>query len=658
MAGLGEVSNRLVIVDRADRWPVGDLLDLIRDARLYAPAATRFLLLSRSAGGWWRTVAGHVERTVGLKPTQARLAPLAVRDAERELLFLQAFSAFADAVGAPDPGDEIRVPDGLGGLDSVLDIHRAALSAVQPVSEGVSEDRSFADLVDDAVRSPVLAQAELLARLRRQPDLVRSASAATLVTLAGVPALTVEILQALETALAADDGVDFEAARAQIARRLVGELLRRTRASGERAALYDRLGRRLLHPGHEQDALDAYAHAVDLRRAILRRGQTPLRRGELAMSLARVGMAQAELRRWADARETLQEALRIWIQLRREGYFAYDRAVGRSYGTLSTVFDGLGSEREAFAARQYATRILRTLTANGVIPQDQLAASVSDLARRYLARGSYLDAAFRAAEAAPLWRRLAEKDPANAAGYAEVLLLRGRALWQAGRMEEAGSELQQTVAAYRELGEGIQFAAPLAEALTFLGHVRRATVAAAALPLYEEVISLRRRLVRVDSARWPDLAAAFVAFAWACHDARQRYGEGLTAVIEACMYYHGREEAGYREELREARELGVQLLESQGRGPEADRIRELIATGREATDREIFAMVLNRDLAKAALALNAMERGRAVELVLRCGPMAAHGLGREGLAEEILEAARRRDPVGYSEFARLARRRR
>src|SRR5262249_24741236 len=186
---------------------------------------------------------------------------------------------------------------------------------------------------------------------------------------------------------------------------------------------------------------------------------------------------------------------------------------------------------------------------------------------------------------------------ANRSGYAEVLLLRGQALWQAGRLEEAGSELERAIAAYRELGESIQFAAPLARALTFLGHVRRATEAAAALPLYEEVIGLRRRLVAFDSARWPDLAASFAAFAWACLDSRQRLGDGLTGVIEACMHYHGREEAGYREELREARELGVRLLESQGRGPEAERIRELMMPGREsaeqeATDRELLAMVL------------------------------------------------------------------
>lgn len=655
VAEVRRTNGHLVIVDRADRWRLDDLLDLICDARLHAPAATRFLLLSRSAGGWWRTVAAHVERTAGLRPSSARLGPLATDDAERELLFLQAFSQFADALAAPQPDGGIRIPNGLDGLDSVLDIHRAALSVVDPGWKAEPEDVNFADVVDAAARSPEIARSELLPQLGA--DAVLAATGATLVTLAGIPAVSVEMLQSFDELLAATPGIDIEAGSAQIARRLIGDQLRRTRAVADRAALYDRLGGRLLHPGHQQDALDAYAHAVDLRRTLVRRDATTVRRSELALSLGRLGSAQAQVRRWPDALKTLQEALRMWIQLRREGYFAFDLAVARCYGTLATVLDGLGSEREAFAARQYATRIFRTLTAKAVIGEDRLAASVSDLARRYLARGSYLDAAFRAAEAVPLWRRLYASDPSHGPAYADVLLLRGRALWQAGRLEEAESELQQAVAAYRELGEHrIQLISPLAESLTLLAHVRRATEPAAALPLYEEVIGLRRRLVAFDAARWPDLAAAFVAFAWACRDSRTRLGDGFTAVIEACMHYHGHGESGYREELREARALGVQLLEMLGRGAEAGRIRELIEPGRRATDREIFAMVLNRELATAALALNAMEHGRAVELVLRCGPMAAYGLRSEGLGDEILEAARQRDPVSFAELARLTRR--
>ena len=136
--------------------------------------------------------------------------------------------------------------------------------------------------------------------------------------------------------------------------------------------------------------------------------------------------------------------------------------------------------------------------------------------------------------------------------------------------------------------------------------------------------------------------------------------QGLTAVIEACLLYHGSD----CEELREARALGVQLLEALGRRPEADRVRarldapQALADRTPATDREIFAMVVRRDFEAAAEALNTMDPGRAVQLVVLCGPMVAGGLHRDGLADELFEGAQRNDPVAFAELARLIRRRR
>jgi tetratricopeptide (TPR) repeat protein len=342
--------------------------------------------------------------------------------------------------------------------------------------------------------------------------------------------------------------------------------------------------------------------------------------------------------------------LRLYLVLRREGYFAYDLDVASCYETLSTVFDGLGSDREALAARQYATGILRDLTSGGVIGAAALAASLSDLAERHLNRGSHADAAFRAAEAVALWRGLHDTQ-----GFAALLVTRGRAFWQAGRYAEAEADLHEAVALYRSLGEErIQHCLPMAEALTLLGHVRRMKQPAGALTPYADAIGLRKRLVSFDPARKPDLAAAYVTFAWACLDSGERLDDGLTAVVDACLLYHG----GDSEELREARALGVQLLEAMGRGPEADQIRQRSTAPVQATDREIFALVLSGDFETAARALNAMEAGRAVELIVLCGPMAASSLHRDGLAEELFEGAQRHDPVAFAELARLIRRRR
>lgn len=675
-ATTGSRAAHLVIVDGADRWPVSRLLDLLGDANLYGPGGTCFLLLSRSAGDWWRSVAARA----GLDCTRQRLGPLATQPAERELLYLQAAAKFADALDR-EQGGEIPLPDDLDGLDSVLAMHLAALSTVYGtnVFEQEPEPRAkyaailsgptdsygeafaawlaardrwcegaAAELLETAL--PLLVDTDLPALpalLRRSPTIIGYAHGAVLSTLAGRPAVGIDLLQAFDAALGAEPGVDFEAGAATVARRLVGELLRGTRDLDERAALYDRLGGRLLIPGHYQDASDAYDHAADVRRQLLRRDDDPVRRSELAQSLAYLGRAQCALKRWNEARRSLQEALRIWLQLRREAYFAYDLSVARCYETLAEVFDGLRSDREAFAARQYATGILRNLAANGTVDVGVLAVSLADLAERYLRRGAYLDAAFRAAEAVSAWPDRA--DPR----FAALLIVRGRALWQAGRYDEAGADLNQAVAVLRSLGDDqVSVLTGLAEAATLLGHVRRVANAADALPPYAEAIGYRKRLLSVDSGRWPDLASAYIAFAWACYDSRRRLDEALTAVIDACMLYHGADSG----ELREARALGVQLLEALGRGPEADRIREWIDERPEATDRQIFAMVLNRQFAAAAEALNAMEPGRAVHLIVLCGPMAAMGLRAEGLDEALFEGARRHDPVAFTELARLTRR--
>jgi tetratricopeptide (TPR) repeat protein len=490
---------------------------------------------------------------------------------------------------------------------------------------------------------------EVVALLRQSPNLIRYADSGQQIKLAGSESVETGLLEAFDEVLGDEPGIDLEAGAVAIARRLAAAHLRQTRNPNDRAALYDRLGGRLSHPGHSQEALDAYAHAVDLRRQLLHREESPVRRGELAYSLSRLGAVQCQLHRWNDARRSLQEALRMYLVLRREAYFVHDLDMARCYETLCTAFDGLGSYREALATRQYATAIFRDLVATGTIGVKPLAASLSDLAERHLARGSHGDAAFRAAEAVPLWRELDDQH-----AFAALLLTRGRAFWQGGRYAEAEADLHEAIALYRSLGEErIQHGVPLAEALTLLGHVRRMKDPAGALTPYADAIGLRRRLVSFDPAHRPELAAAYVTFAWACVDSGERLDEGLTAVVDACLLYHGADS----EELREARALGVQLLEALGRGTEADLVRERIGSPPQITDREIFAMVLREEFGAAARALNAMAPERAIELIVLCGPMAATSLYRDGLAETLFEGARRHDPVAFTELARMIRRR-
>ncbi|MGH3939356.1 MAG: tetratricopeptide repeat-containing protein, partial [Pseudonocardiaceae bacterium] len=128
----------LVIVDYAERWPVGDLLALAQDPLLRAGMSTRVLLLSRPAGGWWDSVSYQLEdRYDGLATDQMPLAALADTVATRTRVFTAARDRFAALLGVSEP-DQIPPPACLGddAFGLVLTVHMAALAAVDAHARG------------------------------------------------------------------------------------------------------------------------------------------------------------------------------------------------------------------------------------------------------------------------------------------------------------------------------------------------------------------------------------------------------------------------------------------------------------------------------------------------------------------------------------------
>ncbi|MGH3774214.1 MAG: tetratricopeptide repeat protein, partial [Pseudonocardiaceae bacterium] len=128
---VGAGRGLLVIVDYAERWPVGDLLALARDPLLRTGVPTRVLLLARPAGPWWDSLAYRFEDRCDLVADEMALTALADTVAERAAVFTAARDRFAALRGVPDP-DRIDPPAGLDrdvfGL--VLTVHMAALAAV------------------------------------------------------------------------------------------------------------------------------------------------------------------------------------------------------------------------------------------------------------------------------------------------------------------------------------------------------------------------------------------------------------------------------------------------------------------------------------------------------------------------------------------------
>jgi tetratricopeptide (TPR) repeat protein len=131
----------VLIVDYAERWPLEDLVTLLRQHQSAAstPPSTplRVLLLARPGGGWWQSLAYQLS-TIDIDDAKEReLAPLGEYTPDRQAIYGAARDRFASvfAVAAPMATAE---PD-LGGpqFELVLAVHMKALVDVDAATRGL-----------------------------------------------------------------------------------------------------------------------------------------------------------------------------------------------------------------------------------------------------------------------------------------------------------------------------------------------------------------------------------------------------------------------------------------------------------------------------------------------------------------------------------------
>jgi hypothetical protein len=126
----------LLVVDYAERWPAGHLVQVLGDGVLRGHGPVRVLLLARPAGLWW-TALRHELAEVDAAADEIPLAPLAPTHEDRVAVFGAARGRFAGLLGVADPGD-IASPVDLEDDDyaRVLTVHTAALVAVDAAGGG------------------------------------------------------------------------------------------------------------------------------------------------------------------------------------------------------------------------------------------------------------------------------------------------------------------------------------------------------------------------------------------------------------------------------------------------------------------------------------------------------------------------------------------
>ncbi|MEV6527506.1 tetratricopeptide repeat protein [Longispora sp. NPDC051575] len=127
----------LVVIDYAERWPLGDLLALVRDHR-DAAGTVRFLFLARPARGWWEAVKEELT-ALGVAAADLRLEPLAGTHRQRVTMFREAMLRFASVLGVRDH-DGIPAPEVLRGAayGSILALQMLALATIDAHSRGVA----------------------------------------------------------------------------------------------------------------------------------------------------------------------------------------------------------------------------------------------------------------------------------------------------------------------------------------------------------------------------------------------------------------------------------------------------------------------------------------------------------------------------------------
>jgi tetratricopeptide (TPR) repeat protein len=137
VAAPGETGQALVVVvEYAERWPADDLQLLLQNPMLRHPERARVLLVSRAAGGWWSALSQRLGRADIAVGAALDLPPLAGTEAARQTMFDSARDQFAGALGVSP--EAVMVPQWLDddGYDLALNLHMAALVAVDARSRG------------------------------------------------------------------------------------------------------------------------------------------------------------------------------------------------------------------------------------------------------------------------------------------------------------------------------------------------------------------------------------------------------------------------------------------------------------------------------------------------------------------------------------------
>ncbi|MEY9944660.1 tetratricopeptide repeat protein [Kitasatospora sp. GAS1066B] len=542
----------VLVVDYAERWPLADLLTLVRQHREAARDRLRVLLLSRPAGDWWQGLAHQLAKLDIFDAAAVPLAPLPDDARVRGGIYASARDSFGGALDLPDPAG-LGVPDGLDDPQFALTlaVHMKALVDVDAARRGVlppaGRDQAALSsyLLDrehdhwrashDGTRGPLrtgegaLRRAVYLATLTRPLPAAEAAAALTrtdALPRADPASVAAAVADHARCYPPQDPGLVFEALSPD---RLAEDFLALTLpgreestgyhatdswAAGAPALLLDQPADGT-PPALTRQVLTMVIEAAHRWPHLLHTQLVPLLLARPALAPAAGGAALLRLCELDELPGTVLERIRPCLPHQR--HVELDLAVA-----------------------VFTRRLIQHRFATTTVAPAERAELLRILAGRYGNAGLLTEALAPARESVALYRDLAASDPGHLADLATALNSLAAAANSAGRYQEARAPLEEAVALHRQLA-GADPAGQLpdlARALNNLGlQLLRTGGAAESVPPTVESVGTYEQLAAADPERYlPELATALTGLSNSLSESG-RTEEGLAAGERAADLY-------------------------------------------------------------------------------------------------------------------------
>jgi tetratricopeptide (TPR) repeat protein len=571
-AAVGQPEERsplLVVVDYAERWPVRLLVRMIQTV-VAARRRVRVLLLARPVAGFWDGVEPELERcSVDL------VEPMALggftSPQERAVVFAQAVQAFQKALQVPV--SPVALPEGvLGGSDSPLTLHMAALAAVTAAEQG--ERMPAAGELSRYLRNherrhwravglpaETIATMVLIAAVFGPAESTRQGRAwLRRACLADTDTQAVALLQAYERLYPAavaqpkhDQGVLWPIKPDRFAEDFIGDQLTRPDCAELLGELLTdeqtppaavRHGLIMLAAAARHSSVQAVLFPLLRERAVFARYLTPPLI-EAVIGYADMATAQVVDQRMPRFSTDLLRPARDLARHLMSALPADASPALRAYrlARLGIRLSEVGDKRAALEPAREAVGIYRTLAeAEPAAYLPHLASALSNLGRHLSEVGDRRAAPESTREAVGIYRRLAEAEPAvYLPNLAMSLNNLGVHLSEAKDKRAALEPAREAVGIYRRLAEAepAVYLPNLAMSLNNLGlRLSEVRDKRAALEFAREAVGIYRRLAEAEPAVYlPDFAMSLWSSAWIRNANAIELREAVTAVDEAIAIY-------------------------------------------------------------------------------------------------------------------------